>query len=627
MLLVNFTVSNYRNIEETGPISVDPEATCLVGKNESGKTTLLQALYRVNPIGKSAFDVTNDYPRRKLREYERQIASGKSHGIVVAAKFELTKDDIEKVEAAFGKCLKSTFLTFSTDYENKKYVSLETDESVYLSLLIDKGELSVGTTRKAKSQQTIDSVITLLTPETDDKSAAMLARLKAIKSRGSLSLVIWDEILKSQCPKFMFFSDYRIMKGSASLDTLANSALLEKDEGLLTLRELLDLAGVTPQDLKNDDNYEHHKANLESTENEITEKVFEYWKQNSNLEIEFDVHRPASGTTTAATFYVRIKNTRHKVTVPFDERSRGFVWFFSFLVAFRNVAHQNERLVILLDEPGLNLHASAQEDLLRFIDKELVQKGHQVIYSTHSPFMIPPTRLTRVRTVEDTLERGCVVSSECITADAGTMFPLQAALSYTLAQTLFVGPNCLLVEGASDLLYLQTMSAIARESKRSSLDERWVIIPVGGDRVSTFASVIGANQLNICAALDFAKGDEQKIQNLIKQKIIKEKNIFHFHQFTGGKEGDIEDMFTEDLYLELVNRSCGFDLKKKDLGHGNRLVKRVESLIASKGLTGFNHTKPAKVAVACLSNDIKVDAEVLNRFVKLFEAINPLLKT
>src|SRR5690606_24498868 len=102
----------------------------------------------------------------------------------------------------------------------------------------------------------------------------------------------------------------------------------------------------------------------------ISDSVFKYWKQNKNLEVEFDVHRPSNGSS--PTFHVRIKNLKHRVTVTFDDRSRGFVWFFSFLTAFKRIANDHERLIILLDEPGLNLHASAQADLLEFIEKELV---------------------------------------------------------------------------------------------------------------------------------------------------------------------------------------------------------------------------------------------------------------
>jgi hypothetical protein len=81
----------------------------------------------------------------------------------------------------------------------------------------------------------------------------------------------------------------------------------------------------------------------------------------------------------------RIANRRHKADTSFDDRSKGFVWFFSFLVWFSEVRKQyGENVIILLDEPGLSLHARAQADLLRYFNEQLRPK-HQVIYTTHSP--------------------------------------------------------------------------------------------------------------------------------------------------------------------------------------------------------------------------------------------------
>mgnify|MGYP002039314427 FL=1 len=86
--------------------------------------------------------------------------------------------------------------------------------------------------------------------------------------------------------------------------------------------------------------------------------------------------------------------------MPLSERSAGFVWFFSFLSQFKQMRKRNPGAIILLDEPGLTLHGKAQADLLRYIIERLLP-DHQVIYSTHSPFMVPADRLADVRVVED----------------------------------------------------------------------------------------------------------------------------------------------------------------------------------------------------------------------------------
>ena len=141
-------------------------------------------------------------------------------------------------------------------------------------------------------------------------------------------------------------------------------------------------------------------------------------------------------------------NQKHNVTVPFDERSRGFVWFFSFLAYFSEIEQESSRpLILLLDEPGLSLHAKAQADLLRFLDERLAPE-HQVLFTTHSPFMVDPQRMHRVRTVEDREDGGTTVSADVLKADSDTVFPLMAAMGVDLTQTLWVGP-CLLYTSPS----------------------------------------------------------------------------------------------------------------------------------------------------------------------------------
>ncbi len=133
--------------------------------------------------------------------------------------------------------------------------------------------------------------------------------------------------------------------------------------------------------------------------NQISKEIFTYWTQNKHLDfsLRFDQARPADAApfNSGYIFRARIDNRRHKTDTNFDERSSGFVWFFSFLVWFSQLKKQyGKKLIILLDEPGLTLHARAQHDLLRYI-RERLQPNYQVLYTTHSPFMVDPDNLFR----------------------------------------------------------------------------------------------------------------------------------------------------------------------------------------------------------------------------------------
>jgi hypothetical protein len=253
---------------------------------------------------------------------------------------------------------------------------------------------------------------------------------------------------------------------------------------------------------------ERSKARLEAAGLEISEELFKFWKQNRDSEIEFD--KSAADPTAppplneGINLHVRVKSRRHGVSVPVDRRSHGFIWFFSFLVYFTQIRsqHQDQPLVLLLDEPGMALHALAQADFLQVIDERLAP-NYQVLYTTHSPFMVDSSRLERVRLVEDTDEHRTRVSADVYSVSNDTVFPLQAALGYEIGQTLFVAPNTLLVEGPSDLIYLSLLSRAVEQRKGTGLDRRWAVTPVGGvKKMAAFVSLFGANQLNTCLLID-----------------------------------------------------------------------------------------------------------------------------
>src|SRR6185436_3342012 len=94
--------------------------------------------------------------------------------------------------------------------------------------------------------------------------------------------------------------------------------------------------------------------------------------------------------------------------------------------------------------------------------------SNQIIYTTHSPFMVPTHRLDSVRTVNIAENIGTTVSNDP-TGDARTLFPLQAALGYDLAQSLFIGPNNLVVEGVTDFWVLSAVSEYLSDAGKKGL--------------------------------------------------------------------------------------------------------------------------------------------------------------
>jgi len=641
MRLISVRIKNYRSIEDSGVVPVD-RITCLVGKNESGKTAFLQALHLLNPLnplnGKTRFHDVMDYPSRRFSDYKKVRDDEPAN--VVTAEFDLSDSEVAAVADEFGRdVLRGRRVTVTAGYTSTETFAASYNERAAIKHLVAELELPASDRDRARTASTVASLVSVLR-EVDEPHSTVTDLLSRIgKWRDQrLALHLIDTYWSQWLPQFFYFDDYSTMRGRASLPNIAkkkaNETLDEADRTFLALLTTVD-ADLT--DFETLD-FELLTRELEGAANGITDQVFRYWTQNQELEVRIAISQAnpedEAPLDRGPVVNVRIYNPRHRVTVPFDERSRGFVWFFSFFAYFSNIEKDPSReTILLLDEPGLSLHATAQADFLRFIEERLAA-DHQVLYTTHSPFLIDPSHLVRVRTVQDVAGEGTKVTADVFRTDSETVFPLQTALGYDLAQTLFVGPHCLLVEGPSDLIYLQVLSQVCQDRGLSTLDERWVVTPVGGaDKLSTFVSLLGGNQLDIAVLMDASTKDKQRIQTLQENGYLGRGALVQVSEFTASKDADIEDLFDVDFYLKLVNGAYAGDLKKpltaKQLKvKGGRVTRRIDQHFADNHIANnkLNHYRPAayllREQVALLS---ELDEDTIQRAATMFERLNDLL--
>lgn len=643
MKLTKVHITNFQSIQDSTEFEIG-DVTCLVGKNESGKTALLKALYRLNPINEADgnFDLTYDYPRQTLIDYEEEIDSEQREPAqVVQATYVLDPDDTAAVEELFGSgCLinDEPTLVLTKGYSNSltlNHLNVDTDAAIkHLTNNSDSTPLSVDPTG-------VDQVVAEET-ETSEKRAAILRSL----SDSNVSQVVFEQILQDRVPKFLYFDEYYQMKGQANLNALnqrvSNSTLEDSDYPLLGL---IGLARLNLNQILNPRRTETLIARLEIAGNSLTQSLLPYWSQNQHLRMEFDIHQAQTedppGMTSGTNIWARVKDTKHTVTTTLGARSRGFVWFFSFLAWYQKLRKENDNLILLLDEPGLSLHAKAQGDLLHYFEKEL-KPHHQLVYTTHSPFMVDPAHFDCVRIVQDLgiepdsenlpqEQLGTKVLSDVLEATPDSLFPLQGALGYEIHQTLFIGPNNLIVEGVSDLLYIQTISALLQAKGEPGLSSDWTITPVGGsDKVPTFVALIGAQtNLNVAVLIDYQKRDEQRIENLYKNKLLEAKRVFTYANFVSANEADIEDMFDDNFYLKLVNSEFGMSISLTNLPSGNpRILRRLKQYFQENPLPNgekFNHYRPARYFSENLKSlESELTEPQLDRFRKAFEALNKL---
>lgn len=632
MKLSKFRVRKFRNIIDTGNIDVDEAVTCLVGMNESGKTAVLSALHRLNPIDNERFDEKRDYPRWLLSKDRRENIVNES--VPISATFALEEDEVERIKKVVGTgVLNIDEVTVSRKY-NTDTVSwaISTDAQQAVKNLLQGLDIRKKTSDQFKSVTDFNGIEAvcskLVEDDTDAQAQKTLNEVNAIRKalKALPGPTVWKvivSVLKPGLPKFFYFSDYSQLEGRIDINDLADEKEQVGSSADQTARALLQLASTTPKALANGD-YEERKSELEAVGNELTEQVFEFWKQNDKLQVEFDIDRQIKATnsnrhTIAKTFLdIRVKDVRHSFTNNFSQRSSGFRWFFSFLAAFTEFESRKEPVVVLLDEPALTLHARAQGDFVRFINERLAV-AVQVLYTTHSPFMVETRRIDRVRIVEDGGPKfGTTVTREALTVKEGSLFPLQAALGYDVAQHLFIGSTNLLVEGPSDYIYLDTISRILADCGRVGLDERWRVLPAGGaSNIPAFVALMGQN-LDVTVLVDSGTEGAERLQKAVDASRLAGDRILQVSEITGKKHSDIEDLFEVDDYLTLYNAAFGKSVAEGDLGYGDRIVKRLSDLQNGS----FDHYKPADILLRKPAMRDSLSDLTLGRFEALFDRIN-----
>ena len=622
-------IYKYKSIEDTQSFNVGDKITILVGMNESGKTNILEALAKVNYFNDDKsfqFDKIHDYPRKELKQIKDEFPYAVTCFYAISEELqERIYDDLKVREFYIEK------FSYTKYYNNNGvYAGIDIDNKKFIELYFKDFNVKVETTiytdmLNIKNIQDIDSIIEKVKNiENNEELLESLEYLKNIyQFDNSIYQYIIKKLIEPNLPKFLYYDEYYSLPARVCIENLKNGKL--ENEELKTAKALFELAEIDIDTIIKSNNFEEFNAELEATQLLITKEIFKFWDTNKNLQIRFKIEPKLEQNNHILN--VRVENTDKGVSLPLDKRSKGFNWFFSFLVWFKKIQEdKNSQYILLLDEPGLNLHAMAQENLLTFLEE--LSENYQIIYTTHSPFMIDSNHLDRVYTIYETKE-GSIISNSVQQKDANTLFPLQAALGYTIAQNLFVNKNNLVVEGISDLVYLNYMSSLLKENDKEGLNDDIVIVPDGGaDKVSAFISLMRGNKLNIVCLLDTFTEQKPKanIENLAKEKIIKQGNLKFYSDFVDNLNiANIEDIFSVKEYLNLFNEEFKEynDINESDICKSKTILDSINKTINKEK---FNHYRPAKLLV---SKGLKIndfEQNTINRFETIFKTINNIFK-
>jgi predicted ATPase len=680
MRLSAFKITNYKVIDDTDWRPVDENVTALVGKNESGKTAILRAIWKSRNVASEAFDKLTDYPRTRYAK-ER-----KGSQYVTSLTFRLSSDDSKELAMTFPFSPKELpkVVTLLTWYKGEE----ETGTRVEFEPAIEKVCKRSSTVARAAVTRANEALKSANATEDPALATAYAAALAAIKDKEELPL--WDpttagalatydatvaswiaadparrthaeqerkhlsEIVAEakggdpgagartwtldNLPTFIYFDNYGQLETRIHLPTyLARSP--KPDARTRTQTALFEWSNLDPKEIldlgrpkANDETDEHvqrrkdkRRALLHSASFGLTFKWVDWWPEKQHR-----LHFEADGDD----LVLSVSDEFNEFPIPFEERSHGFQWFFSFYLVFlveSKKAHQDA--ILLLDEPGLHLHPTLQLKLIDLFDK--VAEENQLVYTTHLPFLVDGKHLERVRTVHRDPEapQKSVVSTDVRpSGDRDTLFPLQAALGYSIAQTLFLGKRSVIIEGITDYWLLKTLDTSLRVlGAGPCLDEETILIPAGGTkRMMPLASIMfgssGLDGRQMLVLLDSDTEGLQAAKRFEKELFGNQARIVVLGSAIGLPEATIEDLIPREAYGAVAAGSRGTVTLDTEEQNAPTNVAAMEKLFHRNGWGEFGLNEKVTAALSLVElwskDPHRIPKETVERAQLLFDAVN-----
>ena len=668
MRLTKARIQKYRSIDDSGWFDVEKNKTILVGPNEAGKSTILQALQHLkSPEGTVKLNALRDYPRSQYND----ISSGSvspSDVEVVTGIFLLEDADKALLPEEFHDC--EYVLTRTLDGSPHHYLKSPPPVTTCGELKKDLIRLSSHMDQQCegdeeKPSQTITSIVSSwddaaqIDTETgaslklwleknyakiDENNQTEEARYDKILAFIS-STSKHDEVLESlweRVPIFVLFNNYFRVHPIIHLDHLAkrieqdilddqyydygNKCLLQ----LLgfTARELSDLGKANEPPTGDTQKLEQYRASLD-------ERHYQLNAASIRLTTEIkSIWAPDHGRDEADRLRIMADGQYLKVVVEDDlgveielnQRSEGFQWLVSFfIVFFAEAAQKHKNAVLLLDEPGLSLHGLKQREFRKTVSRLADQ--NQTIYTTHSPFLVGPDELDLVRVIElKNRSIGTKVHTTVTASDPAGLLPLQEALGYDLAQSLFGQKRNLVLEGLTDYWYLDSLSELFNNDSDTGVKSNIALVPANSaSKVVYFATILHAQNLKVAALLDSDSAGEQAasqdtlVNSLGNKAILRTKDVYD----GSVKKPEIEDLLRDTL-VEIARNELSWDITAQAAAQTSRPIID----IFQQEIGNFSKYKLAKTFMKwCQSNDSSsLSTQEIQAFQALFDKINKALK-
>ena len=618
MRLKRFRVTNFRSVDDSGWVEVD-RVTALIGVNESGKTNLLVPLWKLNPAREGEIQPTSDYPKTRFGEIREEPgrycfvtadfeARDQQANLAQAAGMDGKAAEVVRVSRHFDGSYAVEFPRF----ERRTSVAADEVKAVLAELKCDIAAVRALKTEaglKARLEQAVDGLVdsmmsdaeagdivrleevlettlpaspaktSSLVPrvqQTIDELNGMYRRLTAPDPGESGDVV---DAVVGKLPKFVYYSNYGNLDSEIYLphvvDNLKRNDLGAKEAAKArTLRVLFRFVRLSPEEVlelgrdfdqgrhrrrPTDEEIEEIAENkrersilLQSAENTLTRQFRDWWKQGDyRFELQADGNH----------FRIWVSDDRRPEKIELESRSTGLQWFLSFYLVFLvESLDEHKDAVLLLDEPGLSLHPLAQRDLSSFFDN--LSKTNGIIYTAHSPFLVDADRVDRVRKVYVAADGTTKATSDLRHAEydgdqPGAAYAVYSALGLTVAESLLIGCQPVVVEGASDQHYLTAIKSLLIAGGKIAPRRELVFPPAGGARTTrVVASILGGRDEDLPIVL--LDGDEpgKRMARQLAQGLYGNQpdRIMSTDDFAGYEESEVEDLLPTAFLAAAIDR-------------------------------------------------------------------------
>ncbi|PRY22255.1 putative AbiEii toxin of type IV toxin-antitoxin system [Aliiruegeria haliotis] len=359
---------------------------------------------------------------------------------------------------------------------------------------------------------------------------------------------------------------------------------------------------------------------LQSASTKLTERFGKWWKQG-----DYRFRFEADGNH----FRIWVNDARRPQEVELENRSTGLQWFLSFFLVFLHEsqgAHRNA--VLLLDEPGHSLHPLAQRDLSSFFDG--LAATNQIVYTTHSPFLVDADRLERARKVYVGRDGSTRVSNDLRSEEGtdtkrGASFAVRSALNIAVAEAMLGGAQPVLVGSTTDQTYLSVLKTLLIGAGRFQPRREVVFAPATGQRVMQAMAALMANEDAevppvLLDGTDIGRVQARKLR--ASSHSTCPDRVIGLHEIVGMEQAQIEDLVGLDLVAPLVDRierrpeRLFIDVARPDLP----LVDQVEAWATQERITLASDWRlqlATRVKARLLSSDSRVLPQQTLQFAEL----------